>query len=100
MGAGKSSAKGRGASELGLFLDMLMAERGATAHTIEAYSRDLADFLAFLAAKGSTARKASAEHLRAYLESLARKGLAPTSRARERARAPPSARPHLPLRPT
>jgi integrase/recombinase XerD len=70
-------------SELALFLDMLTAERGAAAHTVEAYTRDLADFLAFLAAKGKTAKTATADHIRAYLAGLARKGLAPTSRARK-----------------
>jgi len=72
-----------GGSELALFLDMLMAERGAAAHTIDAYTRDISDFLAFLAAKKSSAAKASADDVRAYLESLAGKGLAPTSRARK-----------------
>jgi integrase/recombinase XerD len=62
---------------------MLTAERGAAAHTVEAYTRDLADFLAFIAAKGKTAKTATADHLRAYLAGLARKGLAPTSRARK-----------------
>ena len=62
---------------------MLTAERGAAAHTVEAYTRDLADFLAFLAAKGKTAKTATPDHIRAYLAGLARKGLAPTSRARK-----------------
>lgn len=79
----KNAAKGAGASELALFLDMLMAERGAAAHTIDAYTRDISDFLAFLAAKKSSAAKASADHVRAYLEGLAGKGLAATSRARK-----------------
>jgi integrase/recombinase XerD len=70
-------------SELALFLDMLMAERGAAAHTIEAYMRDLSEFLAYLAAKGKKAKSATAEHLRGFLAGLARKGLAPTSRARK-----------------
>jgi integrase/recombinase XerD len=70
-------------SELALFLDMLTAERGAAGHTVEAYTRDLSEFLAFLAAKGKTAKTASADHLRAFLAGLARKGLAPTSRARK-----------------
>lgn len=83
MAAAKGSAKGEGCSELGLFRDMLMAERGAAPHTIEAYTRDISEFLAFLAAKRVSVRKAAADHLRAYLESLARKGLAPTSRARK-----------------
>lgn len=72
-----------GSSELAQFLDMLMAERGAAAHTIDAYTRDLSEFLAFLAAKGVTAKKATSDHLRIFLAGLARKGLAPTSRARK-----------------
>jgi integrase/recombinase XerD len=62
---------------------MLTAERGAAAQTVDAYTRDLADFLAFIAAKGKTAKTATADHLRVYLAGLARKGLAPTSRARK-----------------
>jgi integrase/recombinase XerD len=79
----KGSSRGTGASELALFIDMLMAERGAAAHTVEAYTRDLSEFLAFLAAKGKEAKTASAEHLRGFLASLASRGLAPTSRARK-----------------
>jgi integrase/recombinase XerD len=74
---------GEGDSELKLFLDMLMAERGAAAKTIEAYSRDLSAFLAYLAQKRTTALAASADNLRSYLAELSRKGLAPTSRARK-----------------
>jgi integrase/recombinase XerD len=70
-------------SELAPFLDMLMAERGAAAHTIEAYTRDLSEFLAFLAAERKTAINASADSVRGFLAKLKRKGLAPTSRARK-----------------
>ena len=81
--AAKRPRPRKDSSELGLFLDMLTAERGVAAHTLEAYTRDLADFLAVLAAKGKTARTAAPDHIRAYLAALARKGLAPTSRARK-----------------
>lgn len=74
---------GDAGSELALFLDMLMAERGAAAHTIGAYRRDLAEFLALLAAKRKDARNASADDVREFLAKLKRKGLAPTSRARK-----------------
>ena len=70
-------------SELALFLDMLIAERGAAAHTIEAYTRDLAAFLAFLAARGATAKTATSDQIRTFLAVLSKKGLAPTSRARK-----------------
>ncbi|HEY6669471.1 MAG TPA: site-specific tyrosine recombinase XerD [Methyloceanibacter sp.] len=83
MSRAKGSSRGKASSELALFLDMLMAERGAAAHTIEAYTRDLSEFLAYLAAKGKKAKSATAEHLRGFLAGLARKGLAPTSRARK-----------------
>ncbi len=62
---------------------MLTAERGAAAHTIEAYTRDLSELLAYLRSKGEDARSASADHLRGFLAGLAHKGLAPTSRARK-----------------
>jgi integrase/recombinase XerD len=81
--AARRSKRGKDSSELALFLDMLTAERGAAAHTVEAYTRDLADFLAFLAAKGKNAKTVTPDHIRAYLAALARKGLAPTSRARK-----------------
>lgn len=68
-------------SDLALFVEMLMAERGAASHTVAAYARDLSDFLAFLAARKIEA--ATADHVRAYLEVLAADGLAPTSRARK-----------------
>jgi integrase/recombinase XerD len=83
LGAAKGGSGGREQSELALFLDMLMAERGAAAMTIEAYTRDLSEFLAFLAAKRKTALDASADSVRAYLAQLSRKGLAATSRARK-----------------
>jgi integrase/recombinase XerD len=83
VAAEKGTPKGAGGSELALFLDMLMAERGAASHTLDAYTRDLSDFLAFLAAGKVGATKASADHVRAYLAGLSDKGLAATTRARK-----------------
>jgi integrase/recombinase XerD len=82
--ASKKPSRGKaGSSELAQFLDMLSAERGAAAHTIDAYRRDLAEFLAFLTTKRADAKRATSDHIRAYLAGLARKGLAATSRARK-----------------
>jgi integrase/recombinase XerD len=83
LSRGRGATRGTGSSELVLFLDMLTAERGAASHTIDAYARDLSEFLAFLAAKGKSASDCTADHLRGFLAGLARKGLAPTSRARK-----------------
>ena len=65
-----------------LFLDMLAAERGAARNTLAAYSRDLADICAALAARGRSLANATTEDLRAYLAALARRGFAAASVAR------------------
>ena len=60
------------------FLDMMSAERGASANTISAYRRDLLDFCA-----KRDARKLGREDVKAYLASLARAGIAASSQARK-----------------
>jgi len=60
-----------------LFLDMLAAERGASANTLDAYRRDLTDFSA-----GTDVAGADSDALRAYFGKLAKRGLAPASVAR------------------
>ncbi|MBN8533699.1 MAG: site-specific tyrosine recombinase XerD [Rhizobiales bacterium] len=56
------------------FLAMLSSERGAAANTIAGYERDLEDYLAALAARGSGPLKADIVALRAYLQSLSEAG--------------------------
>lgn len=65
-----------------LFLDMLSAERGAAANTIEAYRRDLDDLAAALAALKTAIGTATAEDLRSYLTGLGGRGLAASSQGR------------------
>src|SRR3954464_2392082 len=76
------------------FLEMLAAERGAAANTLQAYRRDLEDFLAFLdrqakplaaaapAALGAHPRAPAPAEIGASLRALSQSGLAPASRAR------------------
>lgn len=64
------------------FLEMMSAERGAAKNTLEAYRRDLSDYVSFLSAKGSRPTAAERELVVAYLASLAAEGLAPSSSAR------------------
>ena len=65
-----------------LFLDMLAAERGAARNTLDAYSRDLTDYLGFLRENGIEARDAPPDAVRAFLASLAARGLKSSSSAR------------------
>ncbi len=74
-------ARGRAAIEL--FLDMIATERGASRNTIEAYRRDLDDYAAFLAAKGSGIAGAVTDDVRAYLAALLKRGMAANSSARK-----------------
>ena len=66
----------------GLFLDMLAAERGAGANTLEAYTRDLDDLAAHLASRKKTIAAATTADLRGYLATLADRGFKASSMAR------------------
>jgi integrase/recombinase XerD len=65
------------------FLDMLAAERGASAHTLAAYRRDLEDAMAFAVRRQESLLVADTETLRAYLASLAERHMAASSTARK-----------------
>jgi len=65
-----------------LFLDMLAAERGASANTLDAYRRDLADFSADLDRTGGSIAAADGDALRAHLGRLGQRGLATATVAR------------------
>jgi len=62
------------------FLEMMAAERGASANTLDAYRRDLEAYAEDLA-KDLT--KAEPEDIRAHLSGLAAQGLARSSAARK-----------------
>jgi integrase/recombinase XerD len=49
------------------FLEAIAAERAASANTIEAYRRDLEDYVGFLATRGVDALKASSDDISAFL---------------------------------
>jgi integrase/recombinase XerD len=65
------------------FLDALAAERGAAKNTLDAYRRDLTDYLAHLHARQRTALDASAQDIRDHLAALVDDGLKPASSARK-----------------
>ncbi|WP_372424130.1 tyrosine recombinase [Salinarimonas chemoclinalis] len=67
---------------VGLFLDMLAAERGAARNTLDAYGRDLADYLDYLAEVGTAVVEARAQTVRGFLASIAERGLKASSSAR------------------
>ncbi len=64
------------------FLEMMAAERGAAANTLDAYRRDLADFAGFLAGRGRTADQADLVSLRDYIGRMTAQGLAARTAAR------------------
>ena len=64
------------------FLEMLAAERGAARNTLQAYRRDLADFSAFVAARGWLPEDADGTAVRDYLARLSGAGMAPSTSAR------------------
>src|SRR5690606_9516749 len=67
---------------IALYLDMLAAERGASANTLAAYGRDLEDYTAFLAGAGTDLTGADAATVRAYLQDVHARGFKASSAAR------------------
>jgi len=65
-----------------LFLDMLAAEQGAGANTLDAYRRDLTDFSEFLARRSQGFACAETQALRDYLADLDTRGFKSSSAAR------------------
>lgn len=59
------------------FLEMMVAERGASPRTIEAYGRDLADFAGHMRVAGRPPEDATADDVRAYLAGLAAAAMTP-----------------------
>ncbi|MTJ81211.1 MAG: site-specific tyrosine recombinase XerD [Telmatospirillum sp.] len=64
------------------FLEMMAAERGAAANTLDAYRRDLENFAAFLGPLGLAVQEAGADALRDYLSAMRLDGLSARTAAR------------------
>ena len=62
------------------FLDMLAAERGAARNTLDAYQRDIDDYLEFLGGRALDA--VAADDIRAWLADISARGLKASSAAR------------------
>lgn len=61
---------------------MLSSERGAAQNTLDAYTRDLNEFISFLTSCGRTFETADAKIIQSYLRHISEGGLAAASRAR------------------
>ncbi|WP_038015177.1 site-specific tyrosine recombinase XerD [Thalassobaculum salexigens] len=64
------------------FLEMLVAERGVSRNTLDAYRRDLADAAGWLSGRKRALAGADSDDLRGYLDGLERAGMAPRTAAR------------------
>ena len=73
----------RAAEQIDPFLDMIAAERGASRNTIDAYRRDLVDYVGFLRKKGATPADADTAAIRQYLAQLQTRGFEAASSARK-----------------
>ena len=61
----------------------MVAERGASANTVDAYQRDLGDFFAFLTKKKLALAEVERIHIERFLASLSRSGIAARTVARK-----------------
>lgn len=65
------------------FIEMMVAERGAARNTVDAYRRDLSDFLSFLAAKNDSLATVPRTQIEGFLASLSHAGNSPQTVARK-----------------
>ena len=68
---------------LGQFLEMMVAERGASANTTAAYQRDLADFIAFVKKRRSSLTDAPRKMVENFLTTLGKAGMSAQTVARK-----------------
>ncbi len=66
------------------FLEMLAVEKGAASNTLQAYSRDLDDFMVSIRRRAETLETIPHLGISSYLASLGERGLAASSQARKR----------------
>jgi len=69
-------------SSIESYLEMMVAERGATRNTVDAYSSDLSTFAEYLGSKNKTLLNASANTIKSYLGRLAATGRSSSTQAR------------------
>lgn len=77
----KSGSTSEGARYVEQFLEMMVAERGASPHTFDAYRRDLDDFLGFLGPRQLL--NVSRADVESFLAHLSKGGMSPRSSARK-----------------
>ncbi len=65
------------------FLEMMVVERGASQHTVDAYRRDLDDYQTYLERRKLRSLDAGNDAVRAYLSSLSAAGFAASTQARK-----------------
>ncbi len=64
------------------YLAWLRVERGRASSTLDAYRRDLSEYMSFLGSRGAGVLEADADDLVAFFADLGARGLAPATRAR------------------
>ena len=80
--ARESRAAGASLRYLEAFLEMLVAERGASGNTLDAYRRDLLGFLGHAGQRGKDFLTADADVLRHYMQAQAKAGMSARTAAR------------------
>jgi integrase/recombinase XerD len=69
-------------NHLDAFIEMMLVERGASPHTLEAYRRDLYHFDDFVGGRQQSIDDTDVDTLREYLRGLSRAGFSPRTAAR------------------